>query len=65
MYWYWIALGFLLVAVLITFAVYVTRLNQGLRRTRVELENSRMDLELKVSERTAERKISMKNWKGK
>jgi len=56
MYWYWIALGFLLVVVLITFAVYVTRLNRGLRLIKAELEKSRMYLELKVSERTAELK---------
>ena len=56
MYWYWIALSFLVVVILITFAVYVTRLNQGLRGIKRELENSRMDLELKVGERTAELK---------
>jgi two-component system sensor histidine kinase TtrS len=55
-YWYWIALGFVFAVVLITFALYVMRLNRGLRRIKSELENARMDLELKVSERTAELK---------
>ena len=53
-YWYWLALGIVLIVGTFGVAVYVIRLNKGLRRVTSELEESQRGLELKVSERTAE-----------